>query len=346
VVIAGAEAELTSLAELLDAPVATTVSGQGAISDRHPLAVGVVGSNGGVPETRAIVEEADLVMFVTCRAGSVTTERWRHPAPGKAMIVQIDVDPRVIGANYQPDATVLGDALPVLEALVDAVAKRRDKRGVGDAAMRVTTARKAKFDTFKKLAQAETRPIKPERIVATLQDVLPGDAIVVCDPGTPCPYFSAFYDQVETGRHFISNRAHGALGFAMSAAIGAHFGRPNATIVAVMGDGSFGMCVGELETIVRLNLPITLVVVSNSVFGWIKAGQKSGYEERYYSVDFSQSDHARIAAAYGVKSWTVENPADLADTLRAAVDVAGPSLVDIVTQPLQEAQAPVSEWVA
>ena len=113
-----------------------------------------------------------------------------------------------------------------------------------------------------------------------------------------------------------------------------------------MGDGSFGMCVGELETIVRLNLPITLVVVSNNVFGWIKAGQKSGYEERYYSVDFSQSDHARIAAAYGVKSWTVENPADLADTLRAAVDVAGPSLVDIVTQPLQEAQAPVSEWVA
>ncbi len=346
VVIAGAEAELTSLAELLDAPVATTVSGQGAISDRHPLAVGVVGSNGGVPETRAIVEEADLVMFVTCRAGSVTTERWRHPAPGKAMIVQIDVDPRVIGANYQPDATVLGDALPVLQALVDAVAKRQDKRGVGDAAMRVTTARKAKFDAFKKLAQAETRPIKPERIVATLQDVLPGDAIVVCDPGTPCPYFSAFYDQVETGRHFISNRAHGALGFAMSAAIGAHFGRPNATTVAVMGDGSFGMCVGELETIVRLNLPITLVVVSNNVFGWIKAGQKSGYEERYYSVDFSQSDHARIAAAYGVKSWTVENPADLADTLRAAVDVAGPSLVDIVTQPLQEAQAPVSEWVA
>lgn len=346
VVIAGAEAELTALAELLDAPVATTVSGQGAISDTHPLAVGVVGSNGGVPETRAIVEEADLVLFVTCRAGSVTTERWRHPAPGKAKIVQIDVDPRVIGANYQPDAAILGDALPALAALVDAVAKRQDGPRAGDAAARVAAARKAKYDAFNALAREEARPIKPERIVATLQEVLPGDAVVVCDPGTPCPYFSAFYDQVETGRHFISNRAHGALGFAMSAAVGAHFGRPDAPVVAVMGDGSFGMSVGELETIARLDLPITLVVVSNSVFGWIKAGQKSGYEERYYSVDFTQSDHSRIAEAYGVKSWRVEDPAELAGALRAATDTPGPTLVDIVAQPLQEARAPVSEWVA
>jgi acetolactate synthase-1/2/3 large subunit len=346
VVIAGAEAELTALAELLDAPVATTVSGQGVISDRHPLGLGVVGSNGGVPETRAIVDEADLVLFVTCRAGSVTTERWRHPEPGKTKIVQIDVDPRVIGANYQPDAAVVGDALPVLAALVDAVATRQSKRGDSDAAQRVAAARKAKFDTFNELARADARPVKPERIVATLQDVLPDDAIVVCDPGTPCPYFSAFYDQVETGRHFISNRAHGALGYSLSAAVGAHFGRPGAAVVAVMGDGSFGMSVGELETIVRLDLPITLVVVSNGVFGWIKAGQKSAYEERYYSVDFTQSDHARIAEAYGVKSWRVEDPAELAGALRAAVETPGPALVDVISQPLQEARAPVSEWVA
>ena len=83
VVIAGAEQELLELAERLSAPVATTISGKGSISDEHPLAVGVVGSNGGTPETRAIVDQADLVIFVGCRAGSVTTERWRHPTPGK-----------------------------------------------------------------------------------------------------------------------------------------------------------------------------------------------------------------------------------------------------------------------
>ncbi|HKY07256.1 MAG TPA: thiamine pyrophosphate-binding protein, partial [Candidatus Binatia bacterium] len=92
VIISGAEAELLGLAERLSAPVATTISGKGAIGEHHPLAVGVVGSNGGTPETRAIVDQADLIVFVGCRAGSVTTERWRHPLPKKTKIVHLDVD--------------------------------------------------------------------------------------------------------------------------------------------------------------------------------------------------------------------------------------------------------------
>ena len=92
---AGGEAALLRLAEAIGAPVATTISGKGSIAETHDLAVGVVGSNGGTPETRAVVEEADLVVFVGCRAGSVTTERWRFPRPGAARIVHIDVDPRV-----------------------------------------------------------------------------------------------------------------------------------------------------------------------------------------------------------------------------------------------------------
>ena len=113
-----------------------------------------------------------------------------------------------------------------------------------------------------------------------------------------------------------------------------------------MGDGSFGMSVGELETIKRLNLPITVIVFSNSVFGWIKAGQKSGFGARYFSVDFSRTDHAAVAAAYGIKSWRVETPEDLAGALRDAIAHDGPVLVDVIAQPLQEAAAPVSEWVA
>ena len=76
-----------------------------------------------------------------------------------------------------------------------------------------------------------------------------------------------------------------------------------------MGDGSFGMCVGELETAVRLRLPITFVVISNAVYGWIKAGQKTGYGGRYFSVDFGVTDHAKVAEAFGVKSWRVFEPA-------------------------------------
>jgi acetolactate synthase-1/2/3 large subunit len=175
---------------------------------------------------------------------------------------------------------------------------------------------------------------------------LDGDAIVVADPGTPCPYFSAFYQVKGTGRRFFSNRAHGALGYSLAAAVGAHIGRPQVKTVAVMGDGSFGMCVGELETAVRLKLPITFVVIANAVYGWIKAGQKTGYQQRYFSVDFGVTDHARVAEAFGVRSFRVIDPHKLSETLKQAIAHGGPTLVDIVCQPLHEAQAPVSEWVA
>ncbi|HEX6689619.1 MAG TPA: thiamine pyrophosphate-dependent enzyme, partial [Burkholderiales bacterium] len=302
--------------------------------------VGVVGSNGGTPETRAVVDSADLVIFVGCRAGSVTTERWRHPAPGKAKIIHIDVDPAVPGANYKVDVPLIGDAKLTLAALNEAVSASSRDLGY------VNSRKDEKFTNFEALAAAEDSPIKPERVVAELQRALDKDAIVVADPGTPCPYFSAFYLVRGTGRRYFSNRAHGALGYSLAASIGAHLGRPKVKTVAVMGDGSFGMCVGELETAVRLKLPITFVVISNAVYGWIKAGQKTGYDKRYFSVDFGVTDHAKVAEAFGVRSWRVFDPAQLKSVLKTAVEHAGPSLVDIVCQPLHEAKAPVSEWVA
>jgi len=113
-----------------------------------------------------------------------------------------------------------------------------------------------------------------------------------------------------------------------------------------MGDGSFGFTCGELETAARYRLPITFIVISNATYGWIKAGQKSGYGQRYFAVDFDSTDHAAVAAAFGVKSWRVTEPEDLGKTLKQALAHGGPSLVDIVCQPLHEAKAPVSEWIA
>ena len=125
-----------------------------------------------------------------------------------------------------------------------------------------------------------------------------------------------------------------------------HFAKPKAKTMAVMGDGSFGMCVGELETVVRLKLPITFVVIANAAYGWIKAGQKTGYQQRYFSVDFGVTDHARVAEAFGVRSFRVTDPGKLNEALKQALTYGGPTLVDIVCQPLHEAKAPVSEWVA
>ena len=132
----------------------------------------------------------------------------------------------------------------------------------------------------------------------------------------------------------------------MPAAIGVQIGKPDNRVVSVMGDGSFGLAVGELETAVRLNLPIIFIVLSNSVYGWIKAGQKTSFDERYYSVDFTRTNHAEVAKAYGLESFRVEKPEDIKKTIKKALSLKKPSLIDIISEPLQEANAPVSEWIA
>ena len=346
VINSGAEKVLQNIAELLNIPVCTSVSGQGSLADTHPLNVGVVGANGGVMATREVVNSADLVFFITCRAGSTTTENWRFP--NKTIpIIHLDVDPETIGANYPTKVSLVGDAKLTLEQLYSRLKSNIHSRvnGCMDGKAIVAKAKVLKFEPFLKLANSNDIPILPERIVHTLNKLLPKDAIVCADPGTPCPYFSAYFQSEISGRHFITNRAHGALGFAMSAAIGAAVGKPQSKCVAVMGDGSFGFTVGELETITRYKLPILMIVISNSVYGWIKASQKSGYDERYYSVDFSRTNHAKVAEAYGVRSWSVDDPQKLEAILKAAIECGEPALVDIISQPLQDAAAPVSQWM-
>ena len=346
VVIAGASAALDALATLLNAPVCTSVSGQGSLADNHPLNVGVVGTNGGVDATRAVVAQADLVLFIGARAGSTTTEHWQMPSR-QVTIVHLDVDAMTIGTNYRTDVALVGDALLGLQALHTAVQARIARRpaDAADGAALAATARKAKQAFFAPLAASLDRPIKPERVVDILNRLLPPRAIVVADPGTPCPYFTAYFNAPQSGRHFITNRAHGALGFAMSAGVGAAIGQPDSVVVSVMGDGSFGFTCGELETIVRRNVPLKMIVFSNAVYGWIKASQKSGYDARYFSVDFNRTHHARVAEAFGVKAWQVDNPADLEAAIKAALMHDGPALVDVISQELQDTAVPVSQWM-
>ena len=346
VINAGACASLEALATQLNAPVCSTVSGKGTLAETHPLNVGVVGTNGGVPATRDVVMQADLVLFVGARAGSTTTEHWKYPGRD-VPIIHIDVDAMTIGTNYRTDVALVGDALLALDDLNAAVGVRIKGRrdGAADGRAIAAKARAAKMADFAALAASADAPIKPERVVDALNRLMPAKSILVADPGTPCPYFSAYFQQPQAGRHFITNRAHGALGFAMSAGVGASFGRPDAMVVAAMGDGSFNFTCGELETIVRRGVPLKMIVFSNTVFGWIKASQKTGYGGRYFSVDFDRTDHARVAEAFGVKSWRVDNPADVEETIKAALAHDGPALVDVISQELQDSAVPVSQWM-
>lgn len=345
VTLAGAEDELAIFAQRLDLPVATSVSGQGAIAEVHPCAVGVVGSNGGTPATREAVGAADLVLFLGCRAGSVTTERWRHPPPDTP-ILHIDSDPAVLGANYRTRAALCADlrlALRHLNSLLDDI---DDPPGFGG---RETAARawSSKRSRFERDATGDSPPVPPAAVVAALSEILPDDSLLVADPGTPCPFFSAHYRLRRAGRTLLTNRAHGALGWAIGASVGAQTARPGARVAAITGDGSFGFAVGELETLQRLSLPVAIVVLANASFGWIKAGQKHGFGKRYFGVDFSATDHASVARAYGLRSWTVRETGELLPALEAALAVDdAPTLVEVQVQPLEDSAAPVSEWVA
>ncbi len=344
VVIAGAMDELNRLATRLDIPVATSISGQGSLAETNPQCLGVVGSNGGTDQTWEMMEAADLVVFMGARAGSTTTSRWEAPAPG-TRVVHFDNDPMVIGANYRTEVGVVGD-LRLALAEVNTIL---DQRGQGETtfggAAAIADIKKRKFEIFDQLALSNELPMRPERVIDAMMKVLPEDATVVSDPGTSCPYFSAYYQLPTAGRHFITNRAHGALGYSLSAALGAWFGRPTSKVVAMMGDGSFGFTCGELETVTRHRAPITYIVFSNSNFGWIKASQEADKGARYYNVDFNRTDQAAVAAAYGVKSWRVENPDDLPRILKEAIDHDGPTLIDVIVQPLEESNAPVRRWM-
>ena len=335
-----AEKIFKEVVEKYNIAVASTISGKGSLEDDHQNYLGVVGSNGAVLETREVVQNADLVIFIGCRAGSVTTEKWQYPNRNQK-IIHIDNDPEVISANYKTELSIVSDAKLFLEDLQE-IGLQKVFNGTED----IKKSKESKWKNFYNLAKSSSLPIKPERIVSDLNSVLPDDCYIVADAGTPCPYFSAFFKLKKSGKYFLTNRAHGALGYALPAAIGVQIGRPNNRVVSVMGDGSFGLAVGELETAVRLKLPIIFIVLSNSVYGWIKAGQKTSFEERYYSVDFTRTNHAEVAKAYGLDSFRVEKPEDIQKTVEKALSLNKPCLVDIISEPLQDAKAPVSEWIA
>jgi len=338
--------ELGLLSRLLGAPVATSISGKGSVAETGPYALGVIGSNGGLAYRHEMLQESDVLVYIGCRMGSVTTQKWSVPADGDKTLIQLDADAEGIGLNYRVELGMVADAKLGLAALVDEidrrVAGRDDAKIDPDEIARRRDAFMSQIEEF----ASDATPIRPERFMAELLRVLPEDVVICADPGTPCPYLSAYWRIPKAGRWFATPRAHGALGYALPAVSGAYFARPDASrVIGVMGDGSFGFSAGELETIARLKLPVTLIVLNNGSFGWIKAGQKM-LGGKYYGVDFSDTNHAAVARAYGLGASRVEDPRELYAALREALSATGPFLLDVVVQPLEEARAPVSAWIA
>ncbi len=346
VLISRAWDALTAFAEAGSIPVGTSINGKGSIAETNPLSLGIVGGNGARPYANRVVAEADLLLLIGTRTDSTTTLNWTLPAKRQGpIVIHIDVDAWQIGNNYQTAVGLIGDAEATLKDLHSAFGHRPadgDRRLWLD---QIAAQKREYFETVTGEAQSDLQPIKPQRVISTLKRLVDPETILVADPGTPTPYVGAQYQLEQPGRWTVIPRAHGGLGYALPAVVGAYHGRPNARTVGLMGDGSFGMSVGELETISRLNLPIVLLHFNNGCFGWIKELQHLYHDRRYFSVDFNPVDYAAIARGFGLNAWQVTDPAHLEGAMRSALESGGPCFIDIVTEAQMTETPPVHAWL-
>jgi len=343
----GAWNVLIELAESCGIPVATSINGKGAIDETSPVSIGIVGGNGARTYVNAWVREADLVVFIGTQTDSTTTDHWKLPSREQPpMTIHLDVAEREIGNTYPNGAVLLGDARATLEDLRDALhseAPRMLERNK-DRLARLDAQRTQYFDQVGAAARSDAWPMKPQRVVREMREVLDDEVVIVADPGTPTPYLGAQFPLRRPGRTTVIPRAHGGLGYALPGVVGAAYAAGERRVIGMMGDGSFGMSVGELETIARLGLPVVLIQTANQTFGWIKELQHLYHGERYYSVDFHGVAYADIARGFGLDGVEIKDPDGFAPALRAALESGRPTFINVQTEPQMTETPPVAPW--
>jgi len=336
---------LVALAEWLSIPVVTTISGQGIINDNHRLAMGVIGDNGYHPHAHQAVEKGDVLLYVGCKMGSVSTINWTMPSPMEGRkIIQVDLNPEMLGNNFHNTLSVAGDARLILEDVLLLVREQKPRQDESAWARQLNEERAR----FWQAAQAEFarqgEPLKAPPIIAELNKYLEDPTIVISDAGTPTPYTSRYLRLGGGGSRFLIPRSYGGLGYAIPALVGAHFARPEARLVGLFGDGSLGMSAGEMETLARLNIPAVLIHFNNSSFGWIKCLQMLHSHGNYFSVDFTRGDPTLIAQGCGLKARHIKTPAELAEGMAMAFASQEPVFLDLVTEPEVDCLPPVYTW--
>jgi acetolactate synthase-1/2/3 large subunit len=343
--------EVTELAEKLNIPVCTTMTGQGTMPDDHRLAVGVIGDNGFHPHANWALEHADLVLFVGSKMGSVVTIGWTFPKITlNKRVAQIDIDPATMANNYENVLSVQGDAKLVLEHLIKMVPTDHDPAKTQGWVDELNELRANFWENAEALLSAETSPLRPERAVRCFNEALEAygkPAHIYSDAGTPTPYMTRFLKLRDRRTRFAIPRAFGGLGSALPATVGAWFANKDHRPIGMFGDGSFGMTVGELETLVRLQVPAILLLFNNGTFGWIKGLHRLKGHNQCFGVDFMPPKGQAIAEAFDLKAWTATNSSELDAALEAAfANKDGPCLIDIHIESIADRVPPVYSWLS
>lgn len=356
---AGATAELARLSELLAAPVTTSWGARGALDERRPEAIPMT-ALGLNDEVRS---SADIVLVVGSRLGE--TDWWGKPPnwgpPSGQQTIQVDVDELRIGVNKPVALSLIADAREALRALADAV----ERIGLGPAARQERLSRltgwRAKWDTErakldKPLASAPSSPVHPGRVPAAAQKVMPGDTIWVLDGGNTVVW-SNFHLQVSVPGSVLSTFKFGMLGAGLGQALGAAVAAPDRRVCCLIGDGAFGMHATEIESAVRLGLPVVFVVLVDGQWGMVKMSQQfaaspvetvarkvitgTGLPEgRTVYADFAPSRYDEVARAMGAHGEYVEDASELEAALERARDCGGPAVVHVSVDNVEHMWAP------
>tara|TARA_B100001750_G_scaffold247794_1_gene274893 strand:- start:1123 stop:2838 length:1716 start_codon:yes stop_codon:yes gene_type:complete len=329
--VAGAHSALQQLAEKLAIPVATSYKGKSAISEDHPLALGMVGTYGQETANRAVGDsDTILVVGALLRSQETVGERPDIFDPNKQRIIQIDIDERNAGWSFPVELGLIGDAKVILEQMVEAsnvASLDNSKRQPWADSM--PSRREAGGYHDQPEMHEESSPVKPQRLIAQLQATMDPSTIYTLDAGNNRTWMAHLY-RAQTANTFYSPGGTAGMGWALPAAVGLKLVYPDQPVVAVTGDGGYMMVVNAISTAVQYELPIICVVFNNNTLGMVNDHQPEGHK---IASEFHPTNNATVAEGMGAWGVQVNDSKDIPDALRAAQASGKPAVIDVIVDP-------------
>jgi acetolactate synthase-1/2/3 large subunit len=342
----GAGPELRALAEHLGSPVTTGAGSRGIVPDGHPLVTQPVSTASAM-----VKNMADVVLAVGTRFGEL--DFWGKPPvwgdASRQKLIQADIDPRCIGLNRPVDVALVGDAKAIAGQLLDAVKELTPPREINEQMASVRAVDEQwRQGMNERVADMERSPMVPGQIFTVLNDFAPPNAITALDGGNTCVW-AAHYLQVREPRGMLWTSNAGHLGTGLPFAIGAKIVAPDRPVFCVTGDSAFRFNMQELETAVRYNLPVVIIVAVDGAYGMEKSAQARvwGREAAWFGSDHAAVRFDQVAAAMGCHSEYVERAVDLKPALERAASAGRPAVIHAAVDPVENTDPPgLALWAA
>jgi len=317
--------ELHQFATEYEIPVITTMPGIGAFPEDHDLSLGMAGMH-GTGYANLAISNTDLLLGVGTRFDDRLTGGLDTFAPD-AEVAHVDVDPAEISKNVHADYPLVGDAKHVLRQLDDAMSAAPSIDAWRD------TCQQWKSEYPLDYEMPEDEPLKPEFVVEKFDEVTDDDTIVTTGVGQHQMWACMYWTYVEP-RTWVSSHGLGTMGYGVPSAIGAKLAAPDQEVVCFDGDGSFLMTGQEISVAVRENLDITVVILNNEAIGMVRQWQDGFYEGRRMASEYPWiPEFDKLAEAYGARGFRVEDYDEVEETIQAAREYDGPSVIDVIIDP-------------